>query len=169
MSILSELGPPYFLVRASARASIAGAEYGTYSGVVVRKIRGRKAQTLKGLMTEFGAALQFFDEFGENWHALEEMLCYMDEWLSGDGYVIVITSAQLVLQQEPDQFTWFLRVLYDVGEWWSSPVEGNGRFDRAALPFKTVMEVSGDREADAFIRRIESLGFDAVRWEAVAD
>ena len=47
---------------------------------------------LPDLMNEFGAALQFFDGFGENWHALKECLSYLDEWLPATAYVLVVSN-----------------------------------------------------------------------------
>jgi Barstar (barnase inhibitor) len=105
----------------------------------IKMLRGKKMRTLEGLMNEFGAALQFFSEFGENWHALEECLSYMDEWMPADAYILEISSPEEVLIDDQEELTWFLRVLNDVGEWWSKPVEGNGRFDRKAIPFHVVL------------------------------
>src|SRR4030095_2905605 len=48
--------------------------------VCTRQLRGQKMRTTRSLMDEVGAALQFFEGFGENWHALQECLEYMDEW-----------------------------------------------------------------------------------------
>ena len=63
----------------------------------VRRLRGKKMRTKGGLMDEFAASLQFFDGFGENWHALSECLAYLDEWLPADAYILVVEGAEEVL------------------------------------------------------------------------
>ena len=92
-------------------------------------------------MDEFGAALQFFDGFGENWHALGECLSYLEEWLPGDSYVLVITEPFFVLgDSDEEELQWLLKVLEETGRWWSKPVVDNGRFNRPARPFHTVLQ-----------------------------
>lgn len=91
-------------------------------------------------MDEFGAVFQFFEGFGENWHALNECLCYLDEWLPADAYVLVITDALSVLAQQPAERQWLFRVLTEVAEWWATPIEDNDRFNRPARPFHTVLQ-----------------------------
>ncbi len=103
---------------------------------VIRVLRGAKIRTRQEMMNEFGAALQFFEGFGENWHALKERLSYLDEWLPGDAYVLVVTEAHLVLDREPsDQLHWLLQTFNEVGEWWSEPITDNGRFNRGPIPY----------------------------------
>ena len=110
---------------------------------VIRKLRGAKMRTRQGLMDEFGAALQFFDGFGENWYALRDCLRYLDECLPGDCYLLIVTSPAHLLEQEGgEELYWFLRTLDEVGEWWAQPVTGEGRFDRPAIPFHTVLQVA---------------------------
>jgi len=140
---LTVIGEPVFLKRRSDRTTFVDTCYGR-SDNVVRKIRAWKCRDVPGLMTEFGAAFQFFDGFGENWHALEELLCYLDEWLPAHGYVVVVERAEELLADEPTELRWFVAVMKDVASWWASPVEGDGRFDRPAQPFKVVLEVSKD-------------------------
>lgn len=108
--------------------------------VCVRQLRGKKMRATRGLMDEFGAALQFFSEFGENWRALGECLEYLDEWLPADAYVLVIEDAQEVLiDEQPSQLSALLRTLHDVGNWWATPVTDNGRFSRGAVPFHVLL------------------------------
>jgi hypothetical protein len=112
------------------------------SAICVRQLRGKKMQSVATLMDEFGAALQFFDRFGENWPALKEGLCYLDEWLPADTYILVIESAEHVLAREnSEQFVAFLRTLHDAGEWWSRPIVDNDRFNRPARPFHVLLNV----------------------------
>ncbi len=62
-------------------------------------------------MNEFSAAFQFFDGFGENWGALEECLCYLDEWLPADGYVVLIEGVEFLLAEEASEMPTLLRLL----------------------------------------------------------
>lgn len=119
-------------------------------------------RNVPGLMAEFGAVLQFFQRFWEHWHALEECICYMDEWLPGDGYVLVVERAEELLADEPDEMRWFVAMMKDVADWWANPVVDNGRFNRPPRPFKVMLEVS---EHDlGFCRRMEAAGADLFDW-----
>lgn len=130
---------PYLFLNPSSRELHITATYGD-QGFCVKKIRGHKAQTIPQLMTEFGAALQFFDDFGENGNALRECLIYLDEWLPADGYIIVFTQADLLLASSPQDRSWLLDLLEDTGEWWSKPVESPKQFARPPLPFNSIFE-----------------------------
>ena len=67
-------------------------------------------------MNEFGAAFQFFYGFGENWLALNECLCYLDEWLPAEAYVIVVDHAEEVFRDETDlEIHALLDTLHEVG------------------------------------------------------
>ena len=109
----------------------------------VRRLRGKKMRTKAALMDEFGASLQFFDGFGENWDALGECLVCLDEWLLANVYILVIESAEELLQDEhSDQMVALLKTLHDAGESWAKPITDNGRFDRGAIPFHVLLNVS---------------------------
>ena len=96
-------------------------------------------------MNEFGAAFQLFEGFGENWYALEDCLGCLDEWLPADAYVLVVEHAEQVLHEaEPDQMAAFLKTLNGAAESWSKRVEGSGRFDRNAIPFHVLLNVSAE-------------------------
>lgn len=155
MTILGALDGPVFLVNSKSRTTFATVCYGR-PGNVVRKVRGWKCRNVHGLMLEFGAAFQFFDGFGENWHALEECLCYLDEWLPGEGYVVVVERAEELLCDEPNELRWLVAVMLDVARWWAKPVVNNDRFNRPARPFQVVLELVGD--GTALIQRIEQVG-----------
>ena len=87
-------------------------------------------------MDEFGAALQFFDGFGENWDALAECMSYMDEWLWGDAYILLIEHAENVLADaDENELATLLRIMHRTGDWWSKAITDNDRFDRLAVPF----------------------------------
>jgi Barstar (barnase inhibitor) len=108
--------------------------------VCTRQLRGRKMRTTRSLMDEVGAALQFFEGFGENWHALQECLEYMDEWLAADAYVLLIEQAESVLADEADdELAALLATMQRVGDWWSRAITDNERFNRPALPFHCLL------------------------------
>jgi hypothetical protein len=109
-------------------------------GNCVRVLRGWKMRTRSGMMSEFGAALQFFDEFGENYYALEECLEYLDEWLPADGYVLVVHRAEELLVEEPQtELCWLMRTLHEAAEAWARPIEDGDHFDRPARPFHALL------------------------------
>lgn len=110
--------------------------------VCVRQLRGRKMRTVAALMDEVGAAFQVFDGFGENWYALEEVLCYVDEWLPADAYVVVVEGAEVVLADEPEQIPALLTTFDAVGDFWSRPVDGPEQFRRGPAPFHLLVHVS---------------------------
>ncbi len=127
------------------------------SSPIIWVLRGGKMRSLQGLMDEFGAALQFFEGFGENWDALEECLCYLDEWLPGDAYILVISKPQELLSQESDEeLAVFRRVIARVGEWWSRPITDNDRFNRPAIPFHLVLRCD-DHQFEEVARRFSDI------------
>ena len=108
--------------------------------VCTRQLRGSKMRTTQSLMDEFGAALQFFDGFGENWDALRECLAYMDEWLPADAYILLIAHADSVLADAgEDELATLLRVLHGTGDWWSKAITDNDRFNRPSRPFHCLL------------------------------
>lgn len=107
----------------------------------IRKLRGQKMCTFQDLMDEFGAALQFFDGFGENVAALTECLRELDEYIQlTDSYVLIITNALNLLRDDPEDLPWFFRMMNRVGEWWATPQNRGSRYDRPAIPFHVVMQ-----------------------------
>ena len=118
--------------------------------VCVRQLRGRKMRTTQELMNETGAAFQLFTGFGENWYALRECLEYLDEWMPADAYVIVVENSELLLDRSPvEEMTAFLVTLQDVGEWWSKPIIDNDRFNRHAVPFHVIFNISDGTQSSA--------------------
>ncbi len=118
----------------------------------VRCLRGRKMRNVQSLMNEIGAALQFFNGFGENWNALAECLQYLDEWLPAEVYVLVIEEAEQVLADaSPDQFAALLKTFHEAGEWWSKPIVDNDRFNRESIPFHVLLNIS--KEDSIFIEK----------------
>lgn len=124
-------------------------------GTIIRRLRGGKMRSLQGLMDEFGAALQFFEEFGENWHALKECLFYLDEWLPADQYILLIPSSHQVLVDDPSQLKWLLTTLHEVGQWWLEPITDNEPFNRPSKEFRAVF-VTMPGLFETTLRRFES-------------
>jgi len=105
----------------------------------VIRLRGTKMRTVAALMNEFGAAFQFFDGFGENWLALSDCLTCLDEWMPAEGYVILFTEADSILEnEETKHLAALLKTLDEAGHWWSKPVFNNDRFNRPARPFHSL-------------------------------
>ena len=129
--------------------------------VCVRRLRGNKMRTRQALMDEFGAALQLFEGFGENWYALEECLSYLDEWLPADAYVLFVERAEELLVDEPADLGAFLETLDKARGFWSQPVSGNGRFDRRPVPFHVLLNMSGADGQAASKERIQRAAVEA--------
>lgn len=107
-------------------------------------------KTRQALMDEFGAVLQFFEGFGENWYALKECLSYLDEWLPADAYILVVNKCtELLSQDSSDELHWFLQTMREVGDWWSTPITDNGRFNRGSVPFHVVLRCTEEDIAKA--------------------
>lgn len=66
--------------------SAAGRTPGTYAAY----LRGKRCRTKAGFFREISAAMQFPSYFGENWDALSECLCDLNEWLSFKAVTVVI-------------------------------------------------------------------------------
>jgi len=118
-------------------------------------LRGNKMRTRQSLMDEIAAAFQFFDGFGENWHALRECLSYLDQWLPAESYVVVVERAEEVLAEAPEELWAFFKSVAEAGEHWSEPIADGDRFDRPAKPFHVLMNVSNasayTQASDAFL------------------
>lgn len=123
--------------------------------VCVRHFRGQKMRNTEALMNEFAAALQFFGGFGENWYALEECLGYLDEWLPADAYVLVVERAEELLQEDGlGEKISLLKVLHATGEFWAKSIADDDRFDRPAVPFHVLLNLtSAVSAADTDIAR----------------
>jgi len=95
--------------------------------VEVKELRGQRMRSRSGLMGEFAAALQFFDGFGGNWHALKECLCYLDEWMPADAYVLLVTSChELLVDGDQAALEWLIVTLQEAGAF---PQQSSQRFE----------------------------------------
>jgi hypothetical protein len=87
---------------------------------VIRKIRGRKSETLHDFFNEIAAALQFPYYFGENGAAFSECITDLD-WLEGDAYLLIIDDAHTLLQDSEEDFRIILQYLESANEEWLTP------------------------------------------------
>lgn len=154
LDVLFQVRPPWIRVGPGEAERVKWVPSYFYSRpgreICVRLLRGWKMRSVEALMSEFGAALQFFEGFGENWYALEDCLTCLDEWLPADAYVLVVERAEEVLEEEEEtQLAALLKTLHEAGECWSKAVEDNDRFDRSPVPFHVLLNLSADRPAAA--------------------
>jgi RNAse (barnase) inhibitor barstar len=114
---------------------------------VVRTLRGTKMGSEDRLYDEFAAALQFPYYFGENWDALDECLRDLG-WLSGEGYLLVITNAARVLERERyRQLPTLIRILERAHAEWGKPVTLGEAWDRPARPFHVIVHAEANESA----------------------
>lgn len=86
----------------------------------VRVIRGRKCGTVRDLHNEVAAALQFPDDYGENWDAMRE--CMFDlSWMPATGYLVVVLDVGSVLPPDDDGLRAFLGIFADATRAWANP------------------------------------------------
>lgn len=125
------------------------------TGFVVRTIDGRRCRTKTALLDALASAFALSSSTGRNWDALEEALADL-EWLPARGYVLIVTHADALLADAPDDYRTFLGVLEDVGREWARP--RRGQWSRPATPFHAWLIVAADREAsraDWIARRVD--------------
>lgn len=137
-------------------------------GGCVRRLDGRRMRTKDGLMSEFSAALQFFEGFGRNWDALLDCLRSLDEWMPATHYILLVRFAEQVLVEEEEELKCLLSVMNDAAEWWSRPISDNDRFNRGAIPFHTLFSISVETEP-AFARLSAAAKEQNVPFKVVLD
>ncbi|MBO1756908.1 barstar family protein [Allobranchiibius sp. CTAmp26] len=114
------------------------------SGLTARVVRGRKMRTVRGVLDEFAAALQFPLYFGENTNAFNECIADLDTLAAGEGYVVTMMEPEQVLADEDTAaLKWLARALVSAAEQWAQPVDLGEWWDRPAVPFHVVM--AGER------------------------
>jgi len=123
-------------------------------GAVVRMLHGSRCVTKRGLMQEWGAALQFPYYFGENWDAFEE--CVNDlEWLPARSYIFAVTDAERLLPEA--DFATLIHILDAAATRWESGTEAGP--NRTTLPVSFHVIFQCDPENDVEIRRrFENVG-----------
>lgn len=112
--------------------------------VLLIELSGSAMTDLNGLYQELSTKLSFPRYFGENFNALDECLNDLD-WLSADGYLLVIKNSDFLLKDESDEILeGFLSILSHAGEEWSLPVAKGSTLDRNGVPFHTLLEIDKD-------------------------
>ena len=150
--------PPWaHLVRATARDLEVALRDGAPAnvGAVVRMLRGDRCATKRGLLQEWGAALQFPYYFGGNWDAFEE--CVNDlGWLPARSYVLAVTRAENLLS-EGDDFVTLLHILDAAATRWAGGA-GPGS-DHPGLPISLHVIFQSEQEKEAETRcRFDDVG-----------
>ena len=111
----------------------------------IRVLRGKRMRRKVELMAECAAAFQFFESFGSNWDALSECLCYLDEWMPAEAYVVVVTNCQhLLIEDDPRALATLMKLLCGVAEYWAKPITNNGRYNRPSVPFHVILQCPPD-------------------------
>ena len=105
---------------------------------VIRRIRGRKSETLPDFLNEIAAALQFPYYFGENGAAFSECITDLD-WLEGDAYLLIIEDALALLQDSEEDFRIILHYLESANEEWLTPNKYIPR-QRQPTPFHVLFQ-----------------------------
>lgn len=122
---------------------------------IVRLLRGTKMHSYEGLYNEFAAALQFPYYFGENQAAFDECLSDL-EWLSGACFILAISDAdQLLDQEDGEALADLLVLLEDIAREWNTPT-GDVDF-RQPTPFHVLFHFTPARES-AFWERASPSG-----------
>jgi len=144
--ILYTANPPWIILSSNTEEDHKWMPHYLYSGgglrCVVRIVRGTKMRTHDALMTEFGAALQFFDGFGENWEALRDCLQCLDElYLDAQAFIILVThSEELLADDKRANVKLFFKKMNTAGEFLSTAIEDGDRYDRPPIPFHVVLK-----------------------------
>lgn len=121
----------------------------------IRMIRGKKGRTLDALYDEVSAALQFPWYFGGNWAAFDECITDLD-WIPADTYCLMISQADLLLCDEPVEFSVLMRVLDSANVNWLTPNKYAPRH-RPATAFHVIFQCD-PTGLDAFSERLAQAG-----------
>ena len=154
VSVLTSIyGPRLHWLASGLRVAADIEDLLSSEGVTVRRLTGTRMQTLDDLFDEFAVKLDFPDYFGKNWPALSECLTDL-EWLPGTAYTILMLDSDRVLADERDEVDLevLLRTLERVAETWSHPVERGEPWDRAAVPFHVLFQVTPEANEVALQR-----------------
>lgn len=98
--------------------------------------------TVKGVHREFCQRLEFPDYYGQNSAALFD--CLQDlGWLHAESFLLVITNAESLLCDEPDEeIRLLLDLLERVCQVWAEPIALGESWDRPAVPFHVIFHLS---------------------------
>ncbi|MEJ7652228.1 MAG: barstar family protein [Chloroflexia bacterium] len=156
---IKQVGPPYIhLLVADPGTAYEGSWLLNKEGLCARLMRAKHMRTFAGLYTETSAALQFPDYFGYNWAALDECLADL-MWLPANGYVLLITDASQILEEEKelDNFEALVALATGAADEFSRPVELGEWWDRPALPYHLVLQEQTEN-VSAIEQRLNAAG-----------
>lgn len=115
--------------------------------------------SLEEMYQMFSQVFQLPDYFGKNFNALDECLTDL-EWLSANGYLVVIKNAEHLLYNDTDDvLEGILLILNDAGEEWATPVAQGDTWDREGIPFHTILEFD-KAKAPAFFQKLKKFSFE---------
>ncbi|NHT17178.1 barstar family protein [Cellulomonas sp. IC4_254] len=103
---------------------------------------GARMRADRGVFSEFASLLEFPGYFGFNWSALEDCLTDLDWFATPRGYVLVLLSADDVLLDQPDRLQTLVGLLHRAAAVWQSPVAIGEAWDRDAVSFRVMLQVS---------------------------
>lgn len=106
--------------------------------VLVIELAGNRMRTLEGLFGEYAQAFAFPGYFGWNWAAFDECL-YDLGWLPARSYLTIISHGSEVLSKEPEELETYMRVIWRVGQAWSTSVGRGYEWGHGELPFHTIL------------------------------
>jgi Barstar (barnase inhibitor) len=131
-------------------------------GITARILRGSKMRFAKILFDEIAATMQFPGYFGENYNALNE--CLIDlPWKPSRAYLIVIVDSDQILTEANDSglkktdFEVLCEIFSRAYKKLINPVVKGELWDRPAIPFHVVMQVSPEKIID-FCSKLIKIG-----------
>lgn len=128
-----EQRPPVLGALAVSAAEFSGVRYASPDDYTAREVRGSRMRTVTGVFDEFAAALQFPYYFGGNKDAFDDCLRDLDDFIGPAlGYVIAVRDAAQLLEDQPDERSWFQEAMADCAEYWAA----------RQVPFRVVMQES---------------------------
>ncbi|MCA9982331.1 MAG: barstar family protein [Anaerolineales bacterium] len=90
-----------------------------WHGVV---LTGRGIIDKAGLLTAVGKQFNFPSYFGQNWDALDEMLCDLS-WLPAAGYVVILEEFEGLALADGETWRTFVEIWQDAtAVWWAQGV-----------------------------------------------
>ena len=148
MELLQPMPPWFSVLESEPRHAYEWAWKQAELGIESKLLRGAKMRSLEAMDNEFGAVMQFPDYFGENWGAFKDCLTDL-AWMPAKAYVLVIVDADQVLVDTPEsQFKILYKTLTTVSQEWAEPISLGEWWDRPAIPFHVVMQVSSEKASD---------------------
>ncbi len=122
----------------------------TAERTALRILRGTRCETKRGMMQEWGAALQFPYYFGENWDSFEECLNDLS-WLPARGYIFAVTHTDRMLH-DTQEFTTALHILDAAAKRWAVGQTTHPGSTAAPMPFHVVFQCDPTHEAATRVR-----------------